>query len=73
MSQKYSTGEKPGDALPIFTFDGLIPIRIQVDIFTGTPFLLLPLWEPFPAIDSPTLNSRTCSAAQTARIGLNAA
>jgi hypothetical protein len=51
----------------------LIPIRIQVDIFTGKPFLLLPLRAPYPAINSPALNSRTRSAAQTARIGLNAA
>jgi hypothetical protein len=40
---------------------------------TGKPFLLLPLLAPYPAIDSHTLNSRTRSVAQTARIGLNTA
>ena len=39
----------------------------------GLLFLSLPLQTPYPANDSPTLNARTRSVAQTARIGLNAA
>lgn len=37
------------------------------------PFLLLPLWADYPCNDSILFNSRTRSAAQTARAGLNAA
>jgi hypothetical protein len=39
----------------------------------SSPFLSLPLRAPYPANDSPTLNARTRSVAQTASIGLSAA